>query len=414
MNLVLFEDAIVDRLWPITLTRPAFAITCGGTRLLDLLTASGLGKVVCHVRPHLRTLQYTDCPGTLLEGKKVAGPAMFINARLVPSFANLEKLRTLPASAKEGVILHGSSIVAAWTSGDAPLANPVDVASSIEALHLPQVKNIELPVFDFPHDVIRHHLATFADNLAHLAKSGPYNQTSDGLFLGENVRVAHHVVVDTRPGPIVIEAGASIGPFAYLRGPVYIGRESKINEHAAIKEGTCLGHTTKVGGEVSCSIIEPLTNKQHHGYLGHSYVGSWVNIGAGTSNSDLKNTYGPINMTVRGQKVATGLQFVGCFVGDYAKTAINTSIFTGKTIGVASMLYGVVTTNVPSFVNYAKSLGQNSEAPVDIVLAMQARMFNRRKILPRPCDVELLRSVYEMTRDDRRELGTLSKEPLSW
>ena len=203
MNLVLFEDAIVDRLWPITLTRPAFAITCGGTRLFDLLTASGLGKVACHVRPHLRTLQYTDCPGTLLEGKKVAGPAMFVNARLVPSVANLEKLRTLPRDGERrrdpARLQHRRGMV----RGDAPLANPVDVAASIEALHLPQVKNVELPVFDFPHDVIRHHLATFGENLAHLAKSGPYNQTSDGLFLGENVRVAHHVVVDTRGGPIV-------------------------------------------------------------------------------------------------------------------------------------------------------------------------------------------------------------------
>jgi glucose-1-phosphate thymidylyltransferase len=414
MNLVLFEDALVDRLWPITLTRPAFAITCGGTRLFDLLKSSDLGKVTCHVRPYLRTLQYTDCPGTLVEGKTVAGPAMFVNARLVPSVANLEKLRSLPSSAKDGVIMHGSSVVVAWSAGNAQLANPVDIASSIEALHLPQVKNVDLPVFDFPHDVIRHHMATITDNLNHLAKTGPYKQTSDGLFLGENVRVAHHVVVDTRPGPVIIESGAAIGPFVYLRGPVYIGRESKINEHAAIKEGTCLGHTTKVGGEVDCSIIEPLSNKQHYGFLGHSYVGSWVNIGAGTCNSDLKNTYGPINMTVRGQKVETGMQFIGCFIGDYAKTAVNTSIFTGKTIGVASMLYGVVTTNVPSFVNYAKSLGQNTEAPVDVVIAMQARMFNRRKILPRPCDVELLRSVYEMTRDDRRELGTLSKEPLTW
>ena len=94
----------------------------------------------------------------------------------------------------------------------------------------------------------------------------------------------------------------------------------------------------------------------HHGYLGHSYLGSWVNFGAGTSNSDLKNTYGPVNMEYRGRKIGTGMQFVGCFVGDYVKTAINTSIFTGKTIGVCSMVYGFVTANVPAFCNYAKTV----------------------------------------------------------
>ena len=92
-----------------------------------------------------------------------------------------------------------------------------------------------------------------------------------------------------------------------------------------------LGHTTKIGGEIEASIVEPYTNKQHHGFLGHSYLGSWINLGAGTCNSDLKNTYGNVKMDYRGESVATGMQFVGCFMGDYAKTAINTGIFTGKT-----------------------------------------------------------------------------------
>ena len=80
-------------------------------------------------------------------------------------------------------------------------------------------------------------------------------------------------------------------------------------------------------------------------------------MGAGTSNSDLKNTYGEVTTTHRGQKVNTGMQFLGCVMGDYSKTAINTSIFTGKTIGVSSYLYGFIGANVPSFTNYAKTFG---------------------------------------------------------
>ena len=117
------------------------------------------------------------------------------------------------------------------------------------------------------------------------------------------------------------------------------------------------------------SIVEPYTNKQHHGFLGHSYLGSWINLGAGTCNSDLKNTYGTVNMEYHGRKVATGMQFIGCIMGDYAKTAINTGIFTGKTVGTCSMLYGFVTTNVPSFVNYARSFGQVTELPVEVMVA---------------------------------------------
>src|SRR5262249_41021277 len=144
----------------------------------------------------------------------------------------------------------------------------------------------------------------------------------------------------------------------YLAGPVHLGGSCRVLEHAALKHAVALGHTTKIGGEIEASIVEPFSNKQHHGLLGRSYLGSWVNLGAGTCNSDLKNTYGTVNMEYQGRKVATGMQFVGAIVGDYSKSAINTGIFTGKVIGVCSMLYGFVTTNVPSFVNYARLFSQ--------------------------------------------------------
>jgi len=164
-----------------------------------------------------------------------------------------------------------------------------------------------------------------------------------------------------------------------------------------------------MGGEVEASVIEPYTNKQHHGFLGHSYLGSWINLGAGTGNSDPKNTYGHVNMEHQGQKIATGMQFVGCIIGDYSKSAINTSIFTGKTIGVCSMLYGFVTTNVPSSVNYARLFGQVSELRPAVMIATQQRMFQRRKVEQRPCDVQLLNDMQELSRDERQLAG----EPVS-
>ena len=109
------------------------------------------------------------------------------------------------------------------------------------------------------------------------------------------------------------------------------------------------------------------------------------------------------------EKVPTGMQFLGCIMGDYAKTAVNTSIFTGKTIGVCTMVYGFVTTNVPSFVNYARLFGQVTEAPVEVMAATQARMFKRRNVVQRPCDVQLLADMYELTRDERQLAG----DPLS-
>jgi glucose-1-phosphate thymidylyltransferase len=191
-------------------------------------------------------------------------------------------------------------------------------------------------------------------------------------------------------------------------------KSARVLEHAALKDAVTIGRVAKIGGEIEASIVEAYTNKQHHGFLGHSYLGSWINLGAGTCNSDLKNTYGPVNMEYAGQKVATGMQFVGAIIGDYAKTAINTGIFTGKMIGACSMVYGFVTTNVPSFVNYARLFGQVTEAPVEVMIATQRRMFERRGIAQRPCDIQLLHDMYALTTHERQRSGeALSLEPLS-
>jgi glucose-1-phosphate thymidylyltransferase len=114
-------------------------------------------------------------------------------------------------------------------------------------------------------------------------------------------------------------------------------------------------------------------------------------------------------MDYHGRKVPSGMQFIGAIIGDYAKTAINTGIFTGKTIGACSMVYGFVTTNVPSFVNYARLFGQVTETPVEVMIPTQGRMFARRDVTQRPCDIQLLRDMYELTRHERQIAG----EPLS-
>ncbi|MCX7038784.1 MAG: glucose-1-phosphate thymidylyltransferase, partial [Spirochaetes bacterium] len=172
-------------------------------------------------------------------------------------------------------------------------------------------------------------------------------------------------------------------------------------------ECVSIGERCKIGGEIEASVIEGYTNKQHHGFLGHSYVGSWVNLGAGTSNSDLKNTYGEVRLEFHHAKVDTGMQFLGAVIGDYAKSAINTSIFTGKIVGVSSMLYGFVGQNVPSFCNYARSFGQITECPVDQAVLIQKRMFARRGIAQSVEDVEVLKAAFELTRSER----LISDEP---
>ena len=427
--IVLFEDELVSDLYPITIGKPAYTIGCGSFRLLDRVAELG-GTVHAVVRPYLREFRQAEPPRT---GPAGAG-TVYVNARLVPSVAALEVLKKLLTAGRPGVVLasddcrprdsaptaprgasqgYDGQIAAAVLPADAVLppddATAQELAAWLVKLRLAKLDAPRLPLFDYPHDVIRHHLITLAGNLDRRLATGDYREVADGVFAAEGAQLGQYVVTETRGGPILIDQRATIGPHCFLRGPAYVGLDARVIEQSAIKDAVALGHTTKVGGEVEGAVIEPFTNKQHHGFLGHSYLGSWVNLGAGTCNSDLKNTYGPVNMEYHGRKVATGMQFLGAIVGDYAKTAINTGIFTGKTIGACSMVYGFVTTNVPSFTNYARLFGQVTEAPVDVMAATQARMFARRKVEQRPCDVQLLHDMYELTRHERQLAG----EPLS-
>jgi glucose-1-phosphate thymidylyltransferase len=408
MNVLLWEDDATDQLHPATAARPAYAITCGSYRLVDLLALAGMP---CSglVRDYLTAIQQSDFPRlvdpqTLLRSPE---PLVVLNARAVPRLQLLDQLKQLTESATAASVGTDDLAAAVLPAGDRYrqiLAESTDLRGTLkELISLPKLPQ-DLPLFQFPHEIVAWNMKLIAGSLAHRIATGAYQQRQDGLFVGEGVQIGDHLVVNAKQGPIVLDRDVEVGPFTYLAGPVYAGPRTRILEHASLKDAVSLGQTVKIGGEVEASVIEPFTNKQHHGFLGHSYLGSWINLGAGTCNSDLKNTYGSINMEYGDRKIPTGMQFLGCIMGDYSKTAINTGIFTGKVIGVGSMLYGFVTTNVPSFVNYARLFGQVASIPAEVMIATQARMFARRKVEQRACDRQLISDLHRLTAAERQQL----------
>ena len=419
MNIVVFEDAAVENLFPITTGRPAYAISCASYRLIDWLNELD-GNLVGLVRPYLERIQLLDFPEFQQELNLNLRWTLVVNARTAPTLSNVHRLQRLmgavePTEASALVIRSGwataAAVVPTILFADQQKSTWIDL---IEALgRQPDTASLEngLELFDYPHAVIAQNLKSFDENISHRVGVGSYDERFNDVFVGQGVRIDDPVRFDSKPGPIVIESGVTIGPFSFLRGPVYIGAKSRISEHASIKDGVSISHTCKIGGEVEGTILEAYTNKQHHGFLGHSYLGSWINLGAGTCNSDLKNTYGTVNMMYGPDKVSTGMQFIGCIVGDYAKTAINTSIFTGKTIGVASMVYGFATTNVPSFVNYARTFDKFGNLPPEVIVTTQNRMFARRNVIQRPCDIQLVHDMYRVTSNERP--SDLSDDPIS-
>jgi len=412
MHIIIFEDVLTPQLFPATIARPAFAINIGTYRLIDLAQRFG-SHVEVMVRPYFREIVKRDFPNLWSpETGERSKPVLALNARVVPHIDLFHTIQDALKQGQSGVINTPSGIACALFAHENPFPHDFVGCSQLTGIIADmELKplDIQAPMLEYAHDIVRHQLLIMNDNLNDRLATGTYKEIADGVFATEGQMLGQYCITDSTRGPIIIEEGVQIGHFCHFRGPVYVGKNSRIVEYAALKDAVTVGSTAKIGGEVEASIIESYSNKQHHGFLGHSYLGSWVNLGAGTSNSDLKNTYGEVVMEYGGTKVKTGMQFVGSFIGDYAKTAINTSIFTGKTIGACSMLYGFITTNVPSFVNYARTFGQVTETAIETLVSTQARMFARRNVEQRPCDIQLLRDIYEMTKHERQ----LASEPLS-
>jgi UDP-N-acetylglucosamine diphosphorylase/glucosamine-1-phosphate N-acetyltransferase len=159
-----------------------------------------------------------------------------------------------------------------------------------------------------------------------------------GLVLAGGANVEPQVVFDVRNGPVMLAPGVEVRAFSRLVGPLAIARETRVL--GGQLSGSAVGPRCTVHGEISTSLFLGYANKSHDGFLGHAVIGRWVNLGAGTTNSNLKNTYGPVRVTLGGRRYETGLMFLGAFVGDHVKTAIGTMLPTGCAIGVGANLFG--------------------------------------------------------------------------
>jgi UDP-N-acetylglucosamine diphosphorylase/glucosamine-1-phosphate N-acetyltransferase len=164
---------------------------------------------------------------------------------------------------------------------------------------------------------------------------------NEKVFIEEGAQIGPHVVLDASAGPILIRKGAVVAPFTHLIGPAAVGRDSQIlGDRVALSS---IGDHCKVRGELSNSIILGHSNKGHAGFVGHSYLGRWVNLGALTTTSNLKNTYGPVQIWTPTGVRTTGQQFLGTLFGDHAKTGIGTMLSTGTVMGAGANIFGANT-----------------------------------------------------------------------
>ena len=194
------------------------------------------------------------------------------------------------------------------------------------------------------------------DCAAWAAQAGATMVPAGSLVLGDPsliaagaAQVEPGVVFDVRHGAIVLDAGAEVRHGARLEGPLYVGPHSTV--WGGVVKHSVIGPHCRVHGEVTHSIFLGYANKAHEGFVGHSVLGHWVNLGALTTTSNLKNTYGMVALEVAGTRIETNRQFVGTLFGDHVKTAIGTMLGTGTVIGAGANLFGsdAVPKYVPPF-----------------------------------------------------------------
>jgi len=407
-SICIFEDHKCRQLNPLALTRPVFELRCGMLSLKEKIRrhfSNAALSLWC--RDYLAATVRLANPGARVN-ESAREACLFINGRLLAS-------DTLPGAldfSREFVLVDGKTIVAAFLSAEASSRmTPKSVLTAELAATFDAARPVENAVLiDYPWDLVNHNAAELARDFAVPGPAG--SQAGDvhaaavlvqpeDISIGAGARVRPGAVLDAEAGPIFLGEKVTIMPNAVIEGPVFIGAGSTIKAGARIYEGTSIGPRCKVGGEVEESIIHGFSNKQHDGFLGHSYLGQWVNLGADTNNSDLKNNYGSVKVAINGQKVDSGSLFAGLFMGDHSKTAINTMFNTGTVVGAMCNVFGsgFPPNDIPSF-SWGGSDALRQHDP-DRAIATARKVMARREVTMSPEEEALLRHIFALTAAER-------------
>jgi hypothetical protein len=377
MQVIIFEDAAVANLEPLSLTRPVFDLRCGaGTLLQRQLAYCGQQEVSVIVRPALAELCRRVCPGLMVnEAVPTDDDAiMLVNARWLPPSAE----RLDAGAAQVGLV--GEEVAYVRLT---PKRSALDVGRLESQLaewkrNLPH-RQVGGRLMSYPWDLIEHNAAALQQDAQLWRRDrnvGPQPTATvvgsrDDFLCQASARIEPHVLVDTTHGPVLVDSGAVVQAFSRLEGPCYVGPET-----------------------------------YHDGFLGHSYLGEWVNFGAGTHTSDLRTDYGLITMPINGRSVDSGLMKVGAYVGDHTRTSIATLLNTGTVIGPFGLLIAsgsLLPRLIPPFARYGHGRIQE-RTDLGQMFAAAATAMARRGQEWSEAHAEFYLSLFDATAESRRQI----------
>jgi len=226
----------------------------------------------------------------------------------------------------------------------------------------------------------------------------------ENVYLGKGTKIEAFVVLNAEEGPIYVDDDCTVQAFSRIEGPAYIGKKSQVFG-AQISGGSSFGPLSRLGGEIQQSIFLGYSNKYHEGFLGHSYVGEWVNLGAGTFNSDLKNNYSAVRVNFPDRNIDSGQSKVGSFIADHAKTGIGTLLNSGAYLGLGSNIFGGGMQKnkfIPSFAWGNREVLK--EYSWDKFIETAQLVMQRRGVELLNSQREILKKIFELTKPEREAL----------
>ncbi|MBI4535415.1 MAG: GlmU family protein [Ignavibacteriae bacterium] len=418
MHLCLFEDNSSTNFLPLTYFRPVYDLRCGMLSLRErILSHFPMLPVTLHARTYLADYLIEQHPGVPVN-KFISGTYLMVNGRCIMT----RQLATLLKKQSPDIVFTSrGEIVAARVSSDVLSTRKVggaafedEAAGLLEPSVFGGLPTVEVSaqLVSYPWDLVYANESELASDFEllirqragagkrHIHPSAVLVKKKN-IHIGKNATIGPGAVLDASEGPIYIDREVRIFPTAVIEGPCYVGEGSLIKIGAKVYGNTSVGAFCKIGGEVEHSIFHSHANKQHDGFVGHSYIGSWANLGAGTTTSNLKNTYGNVKVSIGGSLIDSEKMFVGLIAGDHAKTGINSTLDTGTVIGPSSNVFGSAIH--PKFIPaFSWGDAQRMETySVDKALDVAVKVMSRRNVTASPAYKELFRYVFLLTNHER-------------
>lgn len=414
-RLVLFEDRHWRSLRPLTDLLPVPALAFGASDVARRwLRATGLRLFGIEARA-LAMGAWHDAPVPDTSSVDAGEDAVVVNAAALPG----AWAAALLGERAPGLLLAGDRVAGArlpmrlaWTA----LGKGDRFEEVLLALGLP-AEPVEATFLEYPWNLVERNAEAIAEDLAG-ARGGVRGEvhrlacleSPERIVVGEGARVGAFAVLDAGPGPILVGRGARVAPHTVVTGPCVVGPGTQLL--GGFVSGTTFGPECRIAGEVEASVWQGYGNKRHHGFVGHSALGEWVNLGALTTTSDLKNNYGPVRVVVDGAEVDSRSGKVGALVGAHAKTGIGTLLPTGASVGTGSNLFGggvFAPKWLPSFSWWdGRALAEHG---FDRFLATARIVHARRGRELDPAGEAALRALFDSTAAERRPMTGAARTP---